>query len=314
MGLVGVVRLGLVAAHAVADIAGELDHLVELAVGVVDRVVAGFQPDRLAVAVDPAELPGDVLAAVQAAPEVGVLRAVAVARFAELTVVGAGQLGPAIAHGGEEVVVGREDIAVEVELDHRHRAGQGIQLALHLVFLVDDGIYVAGVLDHLEQSTLPVAYGIVGGFQPEWPALAGNALAAAGKVFAAPQAFPEAPVVFRLRVGAVAKLAMRFAEDLVAAVAQQGQEILIGIGDIAVRIELHARHGAVQGRHVQALGGELLLQVGVHLSVLASEHEKNPWIERGAHPCLRRRWAGVERVGRLYFFIERQKFVVILNG
>ncbi|WP_238328978.1 hypothetical protein [Pseudomonas aeruginosa] len=107
---------------------------------------------------------------------------------------------------------------------------------------------------------------------------------------------------------------MRFAEDLVAAVAQQGQEILIGIGDIAVRIELHARHGAVQGRHVQALGGELLLQVGVHLSVLASEHEKNPWIERGAHPCLRRRWAGVERVGRLYFFIERQKFVVILNG
>src|SRR5690606_11130933 len=97
----------------------ELDHLDRLAGGIEHRVVGRLDPDFLAALAEALELGRLALAGGELAPELGVIGAVAIGRVDEHAVVPADDLVEPVAHGAEEILVGGEDGAVEVELDVR---------------------------------------------------------------------------------------------------------------------------------------------------------------------------------------------------
>ena len=111
--------------HLVGDHSSEFHHLVELVVGVQHRVVRSLQPDHTTMGIDPLEALGDELAGVQAPPEILVGRAVVLLGLAEDAVMLTLDLRQAVAHARQETLVGAQDVAVEVELDHRCGAHQG---------------------------------------------------------------------------------------------------------------------------------------------------------------------------------------------
>ncbi|MNP36293.1 hypothetical protein D3C76_1296720 [compost metagenome] len=82
--------------------------------------------------IDALEALGNIFATAQPVPERLVAGRVGLLRFAEHAVVLTANLLQAIADGGQETIVGSENDAVEVELDHRSRAHQGLDQAFVL--------------------------------------------------------------------------------------------------------------------------------------------------------------------------------------
>ncbi len=120
------------AVDLIGDHGGELDDLVELAVGIVHRVVGSLQPDRPAMGIDALEAVRNVLAAVQAGPEIPIGSGFGLFAFAEHAVVLALDLLEAIAHAVEEALVGRDDMPAQVEFDDGGGAQQCVDHALVL--------------------------------------------------------------------------------------------------------------------------------------------------------------------------------------
>ncbi len=135
LGLLGLGPLGLGADEGLlrlGDVHRQLDHLVGPAAGVEHRVVGGLQPHLAPALGQAAELLGDETAAVQLVPEVAVLGAFGLNRVDEAAVMATLHLVQRITHGVKEIVVGVDDRAVEVELDHRLRAREGRHLGLEI--------------------------------------------------------------------------------------------------------------------------------------------------------------------------------------
>ncbi|EJZ59577.1 hypothetical protein I1A_003929 [Pseudomonas fluorescens R124] len=122
--------------HLGRHVHGELDHFDHAPRRILDRVVVGFEPDRLPLAVHALEGTGLELAVFQARPQFGVLRATAKLRGAEQAMRLADHLFGAVTHGFEKVVIGLQHHAIEVELDHRHGAVDGFEQAI----LFGDGV------------------------------------------------------------------------------------------------------------------------------------------------------------------------------
>ena len=106
---------------------GEFDHFHQLATGIMDRVVAGLQPDLAPLAVNTPESPGHVPASIERAPERRVFSTGGFLGITEDSMVLADQLLQAVAHGGEKHRVGSLHPAVQPELDHRRGTQQGLE-------------------------------------------------------------------------------------------------------------------------------------------------------------------------------------------
>ncbi len=124
--------------HACGDVQGVLDHLDDVALRIRHRVVAGFEPDAVAILADAFEGARDEFSGLQGCPEIRILAAAEHFRLAEVAMCLGRQLFSPIAHRREEVIVGPEDLAVETQLDHRHRflqracqSFESIYLGLH---------------------------------------------------------------------------------------------------------------------------------------------------------------------------------------
>ncbi len=112
--------LGVGLAHlAFGDIGCELDDLEWFAVAPLDRVVARLDPNFFAALADPLVFGGLIFPALQSVPELLVGRALPVLFRHEHAVMAALDFLEEIAHRLEEVVIGSDDCAVHLELDHR---------------------------------------------------------------------------------------------------------------------------------------------------------------------------------------------------
>lgn len=124
------------------DVGRALEHAVGFAVTAHKRVVASLDPDLPAALADALVLSDLMLAAAQSVPELAVCVTLALGRIDEHGVVLATDLLQPVTQGCQEVGVGRDDLAVEVELDQRLRDVKRIQLSLeftielyHLIYL-----------------------------------------------------------------------------------------------------------------------------------------------------------------------------------
>ena len=216
-------------------------HLIGLAVQIEDGVVVGLNPNFLAALANPLEPVGDVLAPVQPGPEVFVFRALPVGVIDEHAVVFAFDLVERVAQRLEEIVVGRDNGSIHLELDHRLRLADGRDLAgivgvAQLLF--GD---VGGIFHYLEGFAAQVQDGVVGSQNPDFPAALADALEFVGHVFAAVELRPELFVVRALAVGVIDKHAVVFALDFVERVAQRLEEIVVGVKDRSLHGEFNHR-------------------------------------------------------------------------
>ena len=116
------------------DIGGELDDLEQFVVGPDNRVVGGLNPDLFAALAETLELRRLVLTAAERLPELAILGARPVGVVDEDAVVLALDLFQAVTHGVEEVIIGRDDRTVQLELDD----GLGLAERLHRVRSFED--------------------------------------------------------------------------------------------------------------------------------------------------------------------------------
>lgn len=195
-------------------------------------------------------LAGIVLAAAELLPEGAILRRAAIAGVAEHRMMLALDLAERIAGDGEEVLVGVEDVAVEGELDHRHRLADRRGLPCHIgfaVLLIGDH---RRELDDLDRPAAGIEDRVVARLDPELAAIGGDAQELPGIVLALPQSLPERLVFGALRLVLRHEHAVMAPPHLLQRVADRLQEVLVGIQNGAVELEADHRHGAVQRRHL----------------------------------------------------------------
>jgi hypothetical protein len=206
-----------------------------------DRIVGGEDPDFPGSLAEPLVFAGPEFAAGKAGPEFAVGGAVALAWCHEHLVMLARDLGERVAHRGEEIVVGGDDGAVEIELDHGLRAGDRRDLAgvLHAADLALGD--VGGELDDLGRLVGAVQDRIVRGLDPHFAAALGDALVFGGLIFAAIEPGPERVIVRIVALLRRHEHAVVLACDFVEPVTHRVEEILVGGDDRAVHVELDHR-------------------------------------------------------------------------
>ena len=220
------------------DVGGELDDLERLAGLVEDRIVGGEDPDLLAALAEPLVFGGFVLAAVQPRPELAIGGAVAIFRHHEHAVVLALDLVERVADGAEEILVGGDDGAVHVELDHGLGPADRGDLAgvLHALDLLRRD--VGRELDHPDRLAAAIEDRIVGGLDPDLAAALAEALVLRGLEFAAVQLGPEFAIGRALALGRIDEHAVMLALDFGQRVAHGAEKILVRGDDGAVELEL----------------------------------------------------------------------------
>ena len=223
------------------DVGGELHHLERLAGIVEDRIVGSENPHLLAALAETLVLGRLEFTAAELGPEFPIGGAVALAgRHEHLVMLALDFLQP-VAHRGEEVLIGSDDGAIEIEFDHRLRTPDGGNLAgiLHVAdFLRRD---VGGELDDFDGPAGVVQNRIVGRLDPDLATALADALVFSRLKFTAVEAGPE-----RLISLAAAQLRRRehlmmLALDFIETVTHRVEEILVGGDDRAVHLELDHR-------------------------------------------------------------------------
>ena len=242
-GVLGAVaRFHQLALHALArgEVAGQLDDLPRFAVGVEDGVVSGLDPYLAAVGAQAAELATVELAALQRGPEVAVGLAVGLFRPAQPAVMLAAQRVQPVTHQLQEVVVGVQDVAVQVELQHRHGLADG---GHHACVLGGARLAVGDVHDHAVYPLRAVVHVVhtTGAFR--YPALA--AIAVEDAVFH--------------HVGTV------LAQRTVHRVAHAGQVVGVHDADHA-EAAVEEQLALPAGKRGDGVADEQLAPVGVHLA------------------------------------------------
>ncbi len=240
-------RQGGVLLLAGSDVGGEFDDLHGLAVGVEDRVVGGFDPHRLAAFAQPLELGRLETSLAQTLPEGGVVDTAAKGRLDEDAMMRADDLVETVTHHREEILVGVEDDAVEIEFDHRLRARDRVDLAQQLGMAGLLHGDVGGELDHADRLAAAPTDRIVGRFEPDLAAILGDTAELGDAGLAAVQYLPEGVIVGRVALGRIDEHGMVPAHDLVLAVAHRLEEGAVGGHDGAVHAELDHRQRTVEG-------------------------------------------------------------------
>lgn len=184
----------------------------------------------------------------EAHPEVAVFLRTGVLLGAECAVVLSDDLASRVAHGPQEVLVGAEHDAVEIELDDRLGALDGGELAGHLsARQLGDGD-VGSELDDLHRLAVDVEDRVVGRLQPDVAAVLGAALVLTRLELAGTEALPELGVLVAGGALRIDEHPVMLALDLGQRIAHRVQEIAVGGEDAPAQIELDDRLRAVDGR------------------------------------------------------------------
>ena len=136
-----------------------------------------------------------VFAAVQPGPEFLVLGAVLEGLIDEHAVVPALDFVERVSQGGQEIVVGGDDRAVDVELDHGLGLADGGDLAGVVGVLQLLLGHVRGILDDLERLAVEVEDRVVRGLDPDLLAPLADPLVFRRLVLAAVELWPRTPCI-----------------------------------------------------------------------------------------------------------------------
>ncbi len=152
-----------------------------------------------------------------------------------------------VPHRPQEVLVRRQDVALEVELDDGLGPVDGLHAAGELGVLHGVPRDVDGVLDDLQRPALGVQDRVVGGLDEH--VLTGLRDPAVGALVEVPasELLPEALVLRRHRVHGVDEQAVVLTDDLGLAVPEQSQEVLVRGEHRPVETELDDGLGPVDG-------------------------------------------------------------------
>jgi hypothetical protein len=201
-----------------------------------DRIVGRLDPDFLAALADALVFGRLVFAAPERFPEHPVGRAVALLRLDEHAVMLSLDFRQAIAERVEKRLVGGDDGAVGVEVDHGLRLVDRLDLAIRIDrqhLLRRD---VGRELDHLV-GFAAAHQRIVRGLDPDRLAALADALVLGRLEFALVQRRPEIAVRRALAFGLGDEHAVVLALDLLEAVAERIEKILIGRDDRPIHVE-----------------------------------------------------------------------------
>ncbi len=201
-------------------------------------------------------------------PEARILLALAIVGVDEEPVVPALDLLQPIAHGLEEIVIGRDDRAIEIELDHRIGGADRLELPLEVGAQQLGGGDVRGELDDLDHLAASVDHRIIGGLDPHFPPALAEAPEFGRVELAIAIGGPEGGVLAARGIGRVDEHAVVLSHHLVGRVAHGLEEIVIGPQDRAIRAELD--DGQRAGQCVQGLLGIAAVLAGLEKAHAAS--------------------------------------------
>ncbi len=212
-----------------------------------DRVVARLQPDDLAALADAAIAALLILPAPQFLPELAIGRAGAILLVNEDAMMAPDDLLERISRRSEEIGVGVQDLAREIELDDRLGLVEGRELALHIGDLRLVRGDVGGEFHHLADAATRVDDRRVDGLQP-------NALAALADPqelrldrLAGRESRPEALIVRAVALARFDEDRVMLALDLGQRVADGLEKQVVGADDLARRVEFDDRLGTPDG-------------------------------------------------------------------
>ena len=150
----------------------------------------------------------------------------------------------------EEVLVGRNNRAVHVELNHRlgfiHRLHLAFELGIAVLFLR----HIGSERDDLRYFSSAVKNRVVGRLNPNFFAALTQPPVYARIVLALVKFLPEGMLFGRRRIGGIGEHPLMMTFDLVQRVAQKIQKVLIRSNDGSICIELDHALGSVQCRHL----------------------------------------------------------------
>jgi len=169
-------------------------------------------------------------------------------------------LRQAITHALQEIGIGRDHRAVQVELDHCHGPTDGFEPAVGFAFALHARGDVHGVLDHFDQAAGVIAHWVVAGLQPHRLAVASHPFERAGLELAAAQVRPQLGVFGAAGKCGGEKHSMGLAHHLVGSVAQGFEKVVVGSQHLALRVELDHCHRAFHGVQQAVLLIEGVLQ------------------------------------------------------
>ncbi len=193
------------------------------------------------------ELAGLVLALADAAPEVGVLVRLGDLGGHEHPVVLADDLVAVVPDRGQEVVVDREDLAVQVELDDGlravHRGGLARVVGAHLL----GRGHVDRVLHDLPGLSVDPDDRVVDGLEPDVTTALADPVELAGHELALAQALPELTIGGGTGLLGGHEHAVVLADDLLPRVAHGLAEVVVRVEDHPTEVELDDGLGTVDG-------------------------------------------------------------------
>ena len=231
------------------NVRGKFNHLVGLAVGIQDGIVGGLNPHLFPPFTHPHVHPGIELAPIQLGPEGLVLRAGGIGRIAEHPMVLALNLREVITQGREEVFVGRDDGAVQVEID----GGLGLFNGVHLGFVFQRVVPlrrdIHGKLDDFGYVPIGIEHRVIGGPKPQLFSPFGQSHVDPGIELAPIHLGPEGWVLRAGGIGRIAEHPVVLALNFGQCIPQGFQEIVIGGQHGAIQAEFDDRLSFIDSVH-----------------------------------------------------------------
>ena len=235
-----------------SDVRGELHDFEHLPVKVEDRVVAGLNPNFPAALADALVFRRLELAFTKVAPELPVLGAGLVGGFDKEAVMLAFDLSQRVAERREKVLVGSDDGAVEVELDHCLNLADGLELTGGIGVPELAGADVRGELHDFHRLSALIEDRVVAGLNPDFRPSFGDAFVFRRLELALAEIAPELFILGARLVGRLDKQTVVLTLNLIQGVAKRLQEIIVRGDDGAVEFKLDDRLNAVDGGDLTA--------------------------------------------------------------
>lgn len=228
----------LTAQDVIGDVGRVFHDLEGIAVRIENGIIGSLNPDFLATLADALKFRRLEFSLTEGIPEMFVIMAGRVMAIDKKTVMTSFDFSEGVAERGEEILVRPLHGAIKVEMDHRLRFADGVDLALEVGILHRLARDVGGVFHHLVGFALAVENRVVGGLYPDFTPPFAKAFVFARLKHAVAQVFPKGAVFFTRRIGVFDEQAVMSALNFRQGVAHSGEKIVVCPLYCAIQIEV----------------------------------------------------------------------------
>ncbi len=186
-----------------------------------------------------------------------------------------------VADRAQEIIVGAQHGAVDIEFDDGRRPFDGLDHRLLASRFVDLSRGVAGKFDHLGDLAAAIEDGVVGCLQPDVAAALLPALDQPLVEVAAPQLVPKGSIVGAGGKCRVAEQTVFAANQFVGSIAYRPAEVIVDRENPAIRAQLDDGQRTVKRGQYRLAGGEPVFELDDPFLIFLAEHGENPlWFKR----------------------------------